>query len=64
MGHVPPHQFDHISGRQSKLFADRIEAGAVLPRHHDDPINLALVQNDWFLDGHDGSSVSGILGGH
>jgi hypothetical protein len=25
---------------------------------------LALVQNDWFLDGHDGSSVSGILGGH
>jgi len=40
--HLTPHQLDHVARRQAKLVADRIEAGAIFPSHHDDAVDLAL----------------------
>ena len=39
--HLAPHQLDDFTRRQAELQANGIKTGSVLPRHHDDAVDLA-----------------------
>lgn len=44
-GHLRSHQLDHVARGKTKLSSNRVEAGAILPGHHDDSVNFATCQH-------------------
>lgn len=56
--HAASHEFNDVARRELKLFFNRVETGAVFPRHHDDSIDLGRVKCFEFLFFHDRCRVN------
>lgn len=40
--HLTPHELDDFPRRETKLRLDRVKAGAIFPRHHNDSADIGI----------------------